>query len=508
VLRLIIVDDEKIIRETISSIIDWESIGIELAGICKNGIEAYDMIIDEYPDIVLTDIKMPGLSGLELIEQIREIDSNIQFIILSGYGEFDFAKKAMQYGVRHYLLKPCNENQIIEVMKQVADDCYQLRAIEEVQENHKELKENLNNNIIRNIIMESLSHKDDLQTVIQQYEPYIDFTATHYQLYYLHYLTKDHLEPSIKMIRTFLAKVAPGVVPHFVYVTNTLLLFMELENNLHDTLMIFLNNLNFKNQLVSIEPGYKYFTNLYDLLENILIKISRHELVYLIHNHHLITAYNHNSLFVKTNHILNKFSLKKEFNQELFLLEIKETLAEINDGNLLRAVITTLLIKVTSMNLIPFSPLHITDFLLEINNISGCHAILKEFLDKFSSHINTQPISKPQYKDFIEKTLQYVDKNLSNPKLSLKWIAENLLYMNVDYLSKQFIKETGYKFSYYLTNKRIEKAKKLLLNDNMENIYTVAHQVGCGNNPQYFSQIFKKHTGMTPTAYIKKMEGQ
>lgn len=81
-LRLIIVDDEKIIRESICSLIDWESLGIEVVGVCKNGLEAYDAILDSYPDIVLTDIKMPGLSGLELIEKLNDTREHIQFIIL------------------------------------------------------------------------------------------------------------------------------------------------------------------------------------------------------------------------------------------------------------------------------------------------------------------------------------------------------------------------------------------------------------------------------------------
>ena len=109
-LKLLIVDDERIIRETMATIIDWNTLDIQLIGTAKDGIEAYNIILDEYPDIVLTDIKMPALSGIELIAKIHEINPQTQFIILSGYGEFEYAKKAMQYGVKHYLLKPCNAN--------------------------------------------------------------------------------------------------------------------------------------------------------------------------------------------------------------------------------------------------------------------------------------------------------------------------------------------------------------------------------------------------------------
>ena len=82
-LRLLIADDEKIIRETISTLIDWKSMNIEVIGVCRDGLEAYDAILDKYPDIVLTDIQMPRLSVLELILKITQNHDYIQFIILS-----------------------------------------------------------------------------------------------------------------------------------------------------------------------------------------------------------------------------------------------------------------------------------------------------------------------------------------------------------------------------------------------------------------------------------------
>ena len=111
--RMLIVDDERIIRETLSRHIDWAALDVQVIGTASNGLEAYDIIMDEYPDIVMTDIKMPGFSGLELLQRIKSLHPDIEFILLSGYGEFEYAQKAMQWGVRHYLLKPCSELQII-----------------------------------------------------------------------------------------------------------------------------------------------------------------------------------------------------------------------------------------------------------------------------------------------------------------------------------------------------------------------------------------------------------
>ena len=83
-LRLLIVDDEPIIREALSEMIDYISLGYKLIGTAKNGMEAYDIICDEYPDVVITDIKMPILNGLELIEKAHKTDQHITFILLSG----------------------------------------------------------------------------------------------------------------------------------------------------------------------------------------------------------------------------------------------------------------------------------------------------------------------------------------------------------------------------------------------------------------------------------------
>ena len=117
--KVLIVDDERIIREGIASSIDWGQYGFSLCGVAENGIDAYNRIKQDAPDVVITDIKMPGMDGLELISKVHEEFPQIIFIILSGYGEFEFANKAMKYGVKYYLLKPCDENEIINILEKI-----------------------------------------------------------------------------------------------------------------------------------------------------------------------------------------------------------------------------------------------------------------------------------------------------------------------------------------------------------------------------------------------------
>ena len=99
---------------------------------------------------------------------------------------------------------------------------------------------------------------------------------------------------------------------------------------------------------------------------------------------------------------------------------------------------------------------------------------------------------------------EYLLTHLADTQLSLKWPAENYLYMNVDYVSRQFSKQTGLKFSVYLNGLRAERAKELLAAG--EKAASVSEQVGCGSSLQYFSLWFKRQTGLSPTQYVKSLE--
>jgi YesN/AraC family two-component response regulator len=104
-----------------------------------------------------------------------------------------------------------------------------------------------------------------------------------------------------------------------------------------------------------------------------------------------------------------------------------------------------------------------------------------------------------------KKIKNYVKGNIDNPELSLKWIANNLMFMDETYLSKVFSRDTGERFSNYLNSVRMERAKEVIRNGKENRIYEIAQSVGFGENPQYFSQLFKKYTGLSPTEYKKTL---
>lgn len=122
--RVMIVDDEPNIRNGLRNIIDWQKYNFTVSSVARNGKDAIEKIKSTYPDLLITDIKMPGLDGLGLIKYIRKsmYDKNMSFIILSGYDEFAYAKEAIKYNVFRYLLKPIDEEELIDIVEILAGE--------------------------------------------------------------------------------------------------------------------------------------------------------------------------------------------------------------------------------------------------------------------------------------------------------------------------------------------------------------------------------------------------
>ena len=118
-IKVFLVEDEKIIRKSIKNNVKWEENGFEFAGEAPDGEMALPMIEKLHPDIVITDIKMPFMDGLELSDILKKKMPKIQIIILSGYGEFDYAKEAIKIGVTDYLTKPVTGEQLLEALNKV-----------------------------------------------------------------------------------------------------------------------------------------------------------------------------------------------------------------------------------------------------------------------------------------------------------------------------------------------------------------------------------------------------
>lgn len=120
-IKVFLVEDEAIIRRGIRDNIDWNAYGFEFAGEAGDGEYAYPLILKAEPDILLTDVKMPFMDGLELSRLVKKALPQTKIIILSGYNEFDYAKEAIKIGISDYLLKPVTSANLIDALKKVAE---------------------------------------------------------------------------------------------------------------------------------------------------------------------------------------------------------------------------------------------------------------------------------------------------------------------------------------------------------------------------------------------------
>lgn len=119
-MKVFLVEDEIIMREGIRNNIDWEKEGFEFVGEASDGELAYPLIQDSKPDILITDIRMPFMDGLELSRRVKEEMPEIKIIVLSGYDEFEYAREGIRIGITEYLLKPIDGNKLLEAVKRVA----------------------------------------------------------------------------------------------------------------------------------------------------------------------------------------------------------------------------------------------------------------------------------------------------------------------------------------------------------------------------------------------------
>ena len=126
--KLLIVDDEEIELDGMAELIDWQKYGYELVGTAINGKCGLALLEEKHPDIVITDIKMPVMDGLAFIRAAQQQNCDTVFVVLSGYGDYEYTSQAMQLGIRHYILKPCDEAKILPVLEQARAELWERRS--------------------------------------------------------------------------------------------------------------------------------------------------------------------------------------------------------------------------------------------------------------------------------------------------------------------------------------------------------------------------------------------
>jgi two-component system response regulator YesN len=535
--KVLIVDDERIILEGIAGLMDWAKYGTELAGTARNGLEALAFIEEHAPDIVISDIRMPGMDGLKLAEQTRELFPSIAFIMLSGFGEFDYARKAMQYGVKHYLLKPCNENTIGEALSEVVaglgEQKRKTQFLENLQQELRQVLPSAKEQFLKELVTNKMYGRGDWERykelfgievenaearlLLLQLEGQFEFE----QLFALKNIAEDLIERSNLVLSTTIGNQALLLVRN-TYAEERLLAV------LHDIRNTFKGYYRLDATIAVSDPGpltdarRMYLETLrcmsfrFYLGEGSIITVrdtgegGEDKSGLAPEQEQLMAAFatpvpstGEESGFLNDDARLCLYA--KSGHLDAVMQELDEVFRSLEEHRFDDLTVKSYLIPLYVALIRQADPSSMNEHLKELGRLEGIATMqgLKTFVKEKARLIcqSNYDNQKRRHSSIIGQIHEIVEAHIGNPDLSLQWVASEILYMNADYLGKLFRKETGEKFSNYVMKARMERAVALIGSGGDVKVFELAEKLGFGDNPQYFSQVFKKYTGVSPSEY-------
>lgn len=517
--KLLIVDDEEIERNALRMMIERYMPEIDIVAEAENGRIAIDLVEKHRPDFVTMDVKMPGINGIEAVKTLRQQNDRLQFIMVSAFDEFEYARQVMRFGVKEYLVKPCKQEHIISALQNVMTDIdYHKRINEQV-----ELFEQTRH--YTNLLMESeyVVHvlTDQIQAVNFSEREYLFDNRMKNGGFTMVLSLNDStskVENNIKQkiyvwLRNFLKEHYPCLVGPMVGNQMTIFVFAQDEvgeakfsarsysNQIarfvlsryervfqEDQIRIGMGKLyqleqefvqSYHEALISLQFNKNTKINLYEDLELIKPKVS--EVYPKEIERNLLTA-------IKKGDLHESFMYFDQYlEHSLFTINYKLDFVKYDLNKLFSCIV-----QIASDNgLVLNSEFHF-EMLNDVNSLKK-HA--KHKLQMIIEELNTWYAE--DHKGTLLRAKQYIDENYSKD-LSLVEVAENV-QLNPYYFSKLFHDRTGVTFIDYITELRIEAAKLLLL-EQKHSLKMISIQVGY-RDPNYFSRVFKKVLGLSPSEY-------
>lgn len=526
---LLIADDEPIIRKGIRRIIDWESLGFTRIFMAEDGQEALDIIRNNKVDLVLTDIVMPFMNGLELSEILCKEYPEIHVVILTGHEDFEYAKQSMDFGVKNYILKPVGAETLYNKMKKICHTLYAENEQKEyislmkrqLQQSLPAFREQMLNRIVcieNGNVSQYLEQASGLGLNFET-GPFIvaiielemiNVAAEDYALYTfgarniaMESIGKDHFifeDTNGKMVILFRCSFVGEAFHDIVYQTLCVIQKAIIHNlKVESTCGI-------GSEVKSAEKLYDSYTNAKKAVECKYTLGSNN--VYNITDMHYLEKtfyYPVNEMKVLLNAV--KFKEKEDIHKAVMeLVNNQFVYRKISAVNLrmiyMEAVISLLReisdVKEVSENIWN----HGFDIIRNIE-LTGMQNVMMEKLLAFACEVKEE-IEKIQENSTIQiigNVKGYVMENYKDPNISLSTAAK-YAGVSTGYLSGLFKKEVGTNFIKYLTDLRMEESMKLLRTTDLKT-YEIAFETGF-SNPHYFSISFKKYTGMSPSDFRMK----
>ena len=565
-IKVFLVEDEYAIREGIKKSVNWEQSGFELVGEAGDGEVAFPKIMKSEPDILITDIRMPFMDGLELSRLVKKELPNIKIIVLSGYDDFNYARQAISIGVEEYILKPVSGenlvNELLKVSESIKKDRLDKEAKEKYQKDREEIRILERSMFIRDMIDGRLSMQESLE---RGKKLEIDVTAAFY---------------SVVLIQVFSRKLDLGVINEYsgvneeiyqriksVYTDEThvyvyeqigdILCLLEKADTTEELEANINSGIENVRQIMSDYADKMFFVSVGKTVERIrdvnmsYADASRHFAERYMFDDSFVFSGNDNSqremirqsfaderrissgeqIADDVNNIdinkldINKLDMSMISGKTIYNFLRNGTMSEIDDlvneyyesigpeaaeSMMFRqyVLVEALLSSVSFLEDLGVSKDRSSDILGSLSNLplyTESSDKAKEYIRKLLTRMieYRNTLSDKKYNEIIDKAKLYIQENYQNDDMSLQSVASSV-NVSSNHFSAIFRKETGETFIDYLTAVRINKAKELLTCTSMKTS-EIGFEVGY-RDPHYFSYIFKKTMGMSPKEYrrIKK----
>ncbi|MFC5402961.1 response regulator [Cohnella soli] len=523
--KVLIVDDEEWIRDGLKTFVDWELMGFTVAGEAEDGNQAYKLVTELNPDVVLTDIRMPFCSGIEFMEKVRMLNNKVKFVILSGYDEFEYANAAINFGAFGYLLKPIIVDKLKSVfgrLKQefdllISEDLKRKQTFKLLREEFvtklvhgkpeimkflfdraSEVGVNLRHHTFTVLLIEF----DEMNRVVGQYS-IDDWELIQYALrniaeelfqsesevfffnwnqpacgliiardaqddQWLYSIAEQLIATTSKLLKLKITVYIGPAVDSAFRIRESFLAALKL------TEMKFFCG---KNRMISEE--------VYEAL-----RPDPNSRVSPIHKEQLIALVQHSEITTVETYVCEAFDgiTTKEVAIETYA-QFMKIAAKIKEKY------ASLLVHVEIVKEQDYYSLRDMETLEDLKT-----AVTRTYADI----VRRLRVNGLQTQNrMMDELISYLEDHYSE-EITLETAAE-LVHMHPIYVSKWFKKEMGKNFTDYLTEIRISKAKELLGDFSLK-IYAISDMVGY-NDPKHFSKVFKSAVGVTPKEYRKMVLG-
>jgi len=533
--RVLLVDDERYVLSSLKATVNWSEYDFVVIGEAKNGIQALEQIKELKPDLIFTDIRMPGYDGIELLKRARACNSNTEFIIISGYSHFEYAQTAIRYGVSDYILKPIDREVLNATLEKVRQRYMERQNQAESNRIHQE-KQAVDKERLRDMLwldIESGLISDEMDTINQKY--YYHFQNGFYQTFLILADIKENIdlnEPYASNVLDLLyskaiillqKQVSPLCIEIGTFckngqITGVLNYLPERQQEIRDALVNFINALCIELDVFEHMQFHLSTSIAFDTIAALSECVNQAERAM------------GQRLFNADNVLLEEVSQNVEFNAEdlykPFSIALRQSLDVQSKDQIADAVLklqaTTLSYGLNGYQILQVvkdayrlfllssifqSEYHLADKdALEISfnkKVLLCNSIERLFtylcescqknLEEACIWLNKEKI-RP-----ISQAKQYIRDHYAK-SLSLEDVSSEVGFSS-SYFSTLFKKETGKTFLEYLMDIRIEQSK-ILLRESRMTVEMVCKSVGF-NDYKRFSKTFKKITCVSPKEYRK-----